>query len=252
LATARARHLRPALQHLIEARNRCPVLAHPHARLAEQRAEFISPDSASVYWERAMRLLPFDPELWFACAQQHLEDGRAEKAWPLWRRYLETTDRKLATILERAAPILGPDGVREALLPDHPGLLIAAGEQLFPKPDEIEKRRPFIEKAISNLDRADPQNGLILHQKAVLLKSLNEVERALDSYRAALKMEPRQTTWRFELAMLLRDQGRLDDAHTELETIKRQAPERKDIRDWLQVVEREIRLKSRLNDDKPK
>src|SRR5262249_55422123 len=54
----RAEHLAAAGRHLVAARDVCPVLAHPHARLGEISGTLARADAPVRYFERAARLLP--------------------------------------------------------------------------------------------------------------------------------------------------------------------------------------------------
>src|SRR5439155_20085470 len=134
------------------------------------------------------------------------------------------------------------DGIRERLLPAKPELFVAAANRLFPRPQEFEKRKPFLAQALALWNRSEPTDGPTLRQQALVQAALNRPDDALASYAAALKREPRQTAWRLEYARLLRDNGKLAAAQAELRILSKTAGDSAEVRDLLEVIDRELFL----------
>jgi len=237
-------HLAAATRHLVAARDLCPVLAHPHARLGEIAVGFARADSPVRYFERAARLLPSETDIWYGLGGAYLDAGRTDEAQAAWRRYLESGDRILAPLLDRAVAAWGVDAVREQLLPNRPDIWIAAAQHLFPKPGQFEQRRPFLEKALALMERQPPSADLS-YRRAALQRELKLDDAAESSYRAALRDAPSRVDWRFEFADFLNRRKKFDDARSELQTILERAPDHDGAKNLLAIVEREIQLRDR-------
>src|SRR5262249_47452943 len=59
------RHLEPALGHLLQARDACPLLADAHLQIGINVDQFRQAEPRRAYLERAKRLAPDDPEQWY-------------------------------------------------------------------------------------------------------------------------------------------------------------------------------------------
>jgi O-antigen ligase len=101
-------HRAAAARQLLVARDLCPLMRQPQALLAALADEFASPDPPRVYLERATRLAPTDPGLWYLLGVAEQEGGDAEAAWRSWRRSLELSDRHLSDIVKRLGGKAGP------------------------------------------------------------------------------------------------------------------------------------------------
>src|SRR5262249_48268734 len=119
-----------AVRHLVTARDLCPVLAHPHARLGELAAALSRADSPVRYFERAARRLPSESESWYGLGGAYLDVGRPAEAQAAWRRYLESGERLRRQLLDRAVAAWGVEAVRQSVLPDRPDVWIAAAQHL--------------------------------------------------------------------------------------------------------------------------
>jgi tetratricopeptide (TPR) repeat protein len=111
---------------------------------------------------------------------------------------------------------------------------------LFPNPGSAE-RRPFLEQALAILDQQTaPLTADDLHGKAQVLDSLGHPAGAVAAYEAALQLDPQQAGWRFALARLLYQQGRLQEARRELRTVLSQQPKNTRAQELLDGISREI------------
>ena len=218
-------HLVPALRHLLLARDLCPLRLEPHMQLAAYVEKLEKADPRSAYLGRAKLVVPNSPRLWYAWGGVELSDKDSEQACRSWRRCLELSDQYLPAILDQSAGRLTPQEVLGRVLPDDPGLLAKAASHLYPRPEQVAERRPFLERALALLEqRPGPLQAQDLHTKAVIHTSLGQPAEALATYRAALRREPRQADWRCEFAQLLYQQGHVQEAEDEVLIVLRQQP----------------------------
>jgi O-antigen ligase len=230
-------HLEPALDHLLQARDSCPLLAEAQLQLALNVEQFRQAPPRRAYLERAKLLAPDDPEQWYLCGVQELFEGEAEQAWASWRRSLELSDRYLADILTGVSRSPDVPGVLSQVLPERPASWLAAADQLYPEPEATADRRPLLEKALALLEQPPgPQTAAELHTLASTHAALGHLEPAVAAYRLALEKEPQQVGWRYELASLLCDQRRFSEARRELLTILATQPGHGQARGLLETV----------------
>ncbi len=214
----RREHVTPALRHLLRSRDLCPMRALVHLEIADHVADFTAADPREAYLERAKLLAPADPDLWYRCGLYERADGQPDRAWASWRRSLELSELDLPQILERSVATLGPRDTLRRVLPDRPGLLLAAAVYLDSRPGA--GSRLFRERALALLEgRPGPTSAEELHTRARIHRALGQPAAAVKAYRAALLQEPGRSEWRYELAEVSYEQGGYDDAHQELLTI---------------------------------
>src|SRR5262249_34859534 len=150
--------------------------------------------------------------------------GRPAEAQAAWRRYLESGERLRRQLLDRAVAAWGVEAVRQSVLPDRPDVWIAAAQQFYPKKEQAEQRRPFLEGALALLER-EPPSAESSYRRATLQRELKLDDAAESSYRAALRDAPNRIDWRFEFAEFLNRRKRFDAARTELRAILERSPD---------------------------
>jgi hypothetical protein len=235
------RYLEPALRHALEARDLCPLMSKPHARLAVYASRLRQADSRSAYLARAKMLASTDPELFFQAGLDEFLSGNVDDACQSWRRSLELSSLYLPQILPLASQKLGAADMLEKILPDKPDILIAAANQLYPATGSVSDRRPFLERAVTALEnRPPPWKAEDIRLKGSLLATLGRLTEAEAAYQAALLQQPRQAPWRFELARILVQDGQLKEAQRELRIVRAQEPGNAEARNLLDLVERKI------------
>ncbi len=228
-------------------RDSCPVLSEPYLILATYRRHLPSADDQSSYLRRVKLLAGSDPELWYLCGVEELLANDSTRAWASWRRSLELSDRFRSPILAVGSRLLTPARMVDLLLPDKPGLLVAAAFELYPEANAADRRRPFIQRALHLLEnQQDDVKADDLHVKAVVLRELRQPAKALAVYEQLLGRDPGHAEWRYENARLLYEQGRLDDARRELNILLAQHSKHAAGRELLAIVLAElIRKKQR-------
>jgi O-antigen ligase/tetratricopeptide (TPR) repeat protein len=232
------KHLEPALGHLLQARDSCPLLADAQLQIAINVDQFRHAEPRRAYLERAKRLAPDDPEQWYLCGVQESFDGDTDQAWASWRRSLELSDRyqeDILTVVGKGDDVLG---VLNRVLPERSHWWLTAAAQLYPAPEAAAQRRPLLEKAAELLQEPPgPQTAADWHTLASTHAALGQVEPALAAYRTALDREPQQAGWRLELARLLCEQRRFSEARGELLTILATQPGNGQAKALLETVE---------------
>jgi O-antigen ligase/tetratricopeptide (TPR) repeat protein len=166
-------HILPALRALRTARELCPLYPEVHARLGVYARYFAASEPPLVHLERAKRLLPSDPEVWFACGAESLAAGDIPGAATNWRRSLELSPTTLKAIV-RSAGHFPPADLRDRVLPDDPVVMTAAADELFPdRAARRDERVPFLAKAVAAVDRPN----LTLAQMNAVAAAGDELDR---------------------------------------------------------------------------
>jgi tetratricopeptide (TPR) repeat protein len=216
-------HLLPALSHYLTARDLCPLLDRPHVRLATYHDRLRSADARGAYLKRAKRLLAGEPDLWYVCGLQELRDGQPEEAWKSWRRCLECSGGHLPAILKELAQHPGAAGAIDRVLPDRLALLLAAARSLV-LPEESAHKEKLLARALSLLERpGGTATAEDCRLKAEIHVLRDEPDLAITAYEQALERRP-DAAWRYELARLLRERGRLHQARRELRALLEEQP----------------------------
>jgi O-antigen ligase len=216
-------HLLPALRHYLLARDLCPLLSMPHVRLATYRDRLQDADPCGAYLKRAKRLLAGEPDLWYVCGLQELRDGQPEEAWKSWRRCLECSARHLRAILKEVVRQPGAAQVSDRVLPDRPPLLLAAARSLV-LPEESAHKERLLARALALIEGL---GGAVSAEECGIRAEIHvlrdQPDQAITAYEQALEIRP-DAAWRFELARLLRERGRLQQARRELRTLLAEQP----------------------------
>ncbi len=234
------RQLETALQHTLHARNLCPILAEPHARLAAHREAFALADSKSAYMNRAKRLAPADAHLWYLCGLQELTDNQFDSAWESWKQSLSLSEVGLPRILDRALVVLTPEQMLEKLIPNRPEVLLAAAMYFYPDPQSDAERVPFLERALAALPQsASTLTASDLQTKATICRLLDRKDEAVRSYQASIAANPEQIAPRLELATLLLELDKPAEARYELQLILGLQPSHQEARALLEEMDRQ-------------
>lgn len=214
------------LQQILRARELCPLLATPHARLAYYVGHFASAESRTTYMDRAKFLAPADPQLWYLCGQLEWEDGNQDAACENWKRSLALSPRYRTRILSQSAAGLSTDQFLNQLLPDEPQVLWAAAHELYPRAEDAPLRKPLFEKAIRLAEiQPQPWTAEQWHTVALLKQALELRDEALAAYRQAVRRDPLRVDWRCELASLLHESGDSEEAWRQVRAVLTQQPQ---------------------------
>lgn len=238
------------VEQMIVARNLCPFLARSHARLAAWafdanggKAGMAKSDPAENYWNRAIRLAPYDVDLLYFAGQFQLRQNKTEVAWDLWRRSLALQPKHLRDIVTAALPRIGGDGVLTRILPDDAGQIIDTANIMASQPHDASIRRKLLSKAKDLLANVT-DNAVSAYQLAKCCQALGENEAARKNYERAVDLFPRRIEWRYDFAKFLHsldtDSSRRE-ALTECERIIEIYP------GWGPAINLQNQLRSELN-----
>ena len=240
-ASLEDKHLLPALQHCIEARNLCPLNPEPHLRLAALGRMFDKAEAPSVYRNRAKMIAPRDPFIFYQCGVQESESGQNELAWQSWKVSLELSDSFLSQILERSRHQMTPTQMLSRILAKRPHQLASAANYLFPDAEAARtERRPFAREILRLLHEQPNWRAKDFHLAATAYATLGRYAEGRSAFERSLTDEPQQIIWRYEFAFFLYRHGHYEEAQIELLTILQQQPRHRRAQDLL------LKLKERL------
>ncbi|HEY2784805.1 MAG TPA: O-antigen ligase family protein [Fimbriiglobus sp.] len=213
------------------ARDLCPVIPQPHFHLGlykqlDEREHghkfFVSADSAEVYFDRVTKLIPIDPEAWYAAGVEAYDRGALESAWKKWKRSLELSDRQLAPILEAARKKgITDKQLLDELLPSDAVILMKTADQLYPNPDtEKASRDPFLQRAAEILKTKSSPSVAELEVLARVCENNNDREGARAAWYRAVNADPNNLGLRDRFATWLEGDELFDEAIPQLEFLK--------------------------------
>ena len=237
-------HIYPALRLLRAARAADPIAPRPHTRLALYAGYFARSEPPAVHFARAKRLLPADPDVWFASGKEAYRRRDLATAWDDWRRSLAVSTRHLGPILRAARADLTPADMAAHLLPDDPVVLLAAVEQLFPDHEAgAAERRPYLEAVVARVAaRTDPSPEELV-AAATAYDGLGRRDEAWQAWRRAVDAGPNRTDVRDAYARWLELEEEYEEVIPHLEWLGQQSHGDPVIRDRLDAAQHGLKLK---------
>ena len=231
-------YIYPAMRHAVLARRASPMLPNPHLLMAQLSGLNGSIDSYQRHAERSLLVVPSDPDLLFLTGALHYLAGNQELAFLNWRQSLSYSQHNLEKITlladpEHTATIEQID----MLYPDSPKLLLSLARQAYR--DNAVAQQYLLGRAFSSLD-LDEQ--MPLEEKEYVRYTIrlmqNRPDEAIPHLQEALMISPSKTQWRYSLSILLRDQGRIEEAQKEAKRCVRAEPANKKYKDLLRELNR--------------
>ena len=215
----------PGLWHVVRARDLAPTFGGTHVRLAAYRDALDRADPPERYLQRAVLLVPADPELWYLSGLLAMLRDARETACQHWKRSLELSDRFLPEILGRASAWLGPEETAVRVLPEQPAVLLRAAAVLFPRPEDAAQRQQLYNRALAEYDRRkEPLDAEGRFLQAQLLWELQRRQEAVERLEQALERRPGRVDWRLTYAQWLVALDRWQEAREEVRGILLQQP----------------------------
>jgi tetratricopeptide (TPR) repeat protein len=248
VALLRPPDLPSALKAARAARNRLPLLPGPHLRLGTYAHLFVRGEPAAVHFERAKRVAAFDPDVWYLSGAAALDRGDLEAAWADWREALRRSPRRVGLIARQAVRFLPPEQVRARILPDDPGVWMAATADLFPDPQADPKPRQDWLRAAANRWEAGPRPdrpaGWVAWASA--LEELGDRPAALKVLRTAADQFTDSILVRNELATRLEGEELYEEAVPHLEWLTAALGGRGDFQDRLAAARHGAKLRREI------
>jgi tetratricopeptide (TPR) repeat protein len=234
--------LRTAASHYRAARNLCPLLPEPHARLAVLTNVFAQADPVPTYLNRAKRLSPADADLPYFSGVELLRLGQTEAAWADWRRSLELDPRHLSAIWTMARARLGAVAASEQVLPPHARLFLLVAEQTA----DPAERKVLNARAYELLRTQPAQTPAEWFRVGQLCRQLERPDEAVRAFRTALDRELGRAEWRWEFALYLEELDRLSDAEQETGRLLSREPTNPQYLGLRALIRRQLELQAEL------
>jgi len=217
-------HLGGALEQLALARRCCPLFPEVHVRMAELSVLGGELAGDEIHLARARMLSPGDPHVLFHAGLLELQAGRLEMACESWRRSLTLS-------LEYLEPILGLAGRQVSLwhmvhkvLPASPRLLVKLARQRYATAGDAAIRGMLVERAGGLVETADLPDAERHYLRGAVLSMKGLDGRAIEELSRAVELEPAAVEWRYELALLLKQNARITEARAHARLCARMDP----------------------------
>jgi tetratricopeptide (TPR) repeat protein len=227
----------PAMAEFVQARRHCPLLPYAHLGIAELSGLFVGPDEDRLPLERARRLAPADLRILFESGVADLNAGRREVACESFRQGLALGTRYLSEILAVSEERLSLLEVAERVLPDSPQLLLDfAARKQYQSARYTAVRHRLAQRALDAIDQCDLTDDEKCHFRASALAIQERYGEAIAEGERAVRMQPRQLPWRYELAVLLKNEGNLEGAHEHARVCAMLNPSKREYRQLLEQI----------------
>ncbi len=214
--------LHPAIEHFLLARRACPLLPEVHLGLGELCGLVVDPAGDGDHLDRARRLVPTHSGYLFQSGLLDFQAGRRDTAYQSWKQDLTLSERRLSDVLRLVGGQVGDLETVRKLLPDSPGLLVRLAKNAADEHANV--RRTLAQRALELLDEADlPEHERhYLRGSAFVLRE--QYPEAIDSFYWAVEARPQETMRRYELALLLAQEGRIKEAYEQAVLCARREP----------------------------
>jgi O-antigen ligase len=254
---------------LLDIRATCPTYAPPYAAAAQIELKALNqPGPANQLMDVAHRLAPSDPSVLMADAELKTDLDQVTQACALLQTCVEAdrswTPRAVSMMLSQNRPDLAMQICGSNMYdlidllhrlppapqpqPVAPQLIIGSAkneatknealknEAVQQEPSPLEKIRAQLFAKINQLAARPDADQNALATFAQLCLDNGDAESAVLNYRRALEGDYSQIDWRLGLARALVTTGQTEAAISELRTCQRLAPERNDVRDYLETI----------------
>ncbi|MCA9038906.1 MAG: O-antigen ligase family protein [Planctomycetaceae bacterium] len=228
--------LQPAFTHFKASLESCPLQSHTHYRL--NQLGMLDPNWTfqNEHLSRAERLGSWKSQLMFLAGKTRLYLGQRELALKDWRQSLEINPQHLDQVIKLTYRWIKPEELLDQLLPQKPELLIVIAENLYATPQTEEGRDLTLARLEKLLEEGTWPAGAEEYYRAQIAVLRGETEVALDFFWKAINLNPTDLDWNFQYAMLLRAEGKLQEAERILDYCVRQAPQRTRFSHMLNLV----------------
>ena len=236
--------LRQAARALVAATRASPLPASPLLLLAELAPVVSEHMIDAELLEHCRNRAGGDHELLLECGFVELQAGRTEQALADIRRSAEANPVRVAVALRAAAPWIPAERLVREGLPEQPELLVKLARDDFKPPEYAELRHALLERGTELLEETGLEPAERYQLEGVILALRDQVDEAVERQKQAVNARPEKSAWRFQLALLLRQQGDVELAWEHARTCVRMEPDNKRYEALLQELIR-ARLTSR-------
>jgi tetratricopeptide (TPR) repeat protein len=235
------KHLRPALQHLLDARAACPLLLDTHIRLAELCGLVVDPGNDVEHLRHAATVGAGQAADQYYIGLLHIQAGRTEIACEVWRTAVRVAPELLPQVLEAAKQYVDLTDRRAiaSLLPDSPEVLILAARDHLKEEKYGNSRRHVLQQARLLLRQADLPEAERCYLEGIVLGLDAQTLHAVQYLTRAVELSPGTAKYRFQLALLLRQRGLLERARKQAVLCVQIAPDNAQYEQLLRELIRE-------------
>ncbi len=205
-------HLVPALRRLVQSRRACPLLPDVHLLIAQLSVLASDPAENDIHLVRAKQAAPAVPGVAYESGALEFQAGRTEQAADSWQRCLALDASELPEIVRHLRMMGKMPVLLNRVLPDSPELLIRVARN-----DKITgsaaTRAAILDRASSLVEGNGYAEDEREHLRGAICALRGENAAAVDNYSRAVQLCPENLPWRYELALLLKQEKRLAEAH---------------------------------------
>lgn len=205
-----------AVWHLQRARCESPLFADVHLLLAELEPAVSAHSARHKSVRAAQRVAGAAVNLHAECGLVELQAGRGMQALSAWRRCIELNGTLLPMFLKIALHNDELVAKAEFLIPDSLPLLLEAAGQLESTGQSGALQARLLRRAEDILDKGELPTAQRYFFRSRILALQGRVPQALAHCSRAVELNPREPHWRYELATLLKSQGRWAQARDQM------------------------------------
>ena len=239
-----------ALRHLRLARRSCPLLPESHLLLAQLSVLETGDVDNRQHLERVRQTARGNPGILTRCGLLELQAERTDLACKSWRMSLELTVGQLPAIVELARPHMDLAANIPQMVPNSPELIVQIAGTHFDGEGDEKIRRSLLDKAEGLLlarQFDEAKRRLLLGRIASQRTAHRQAVRYLTE---AVAMRPENSHWRYELAVALKQAGRLPEAQEQARVCVRTDPENQQYEALLrEVIRAQLSLRRRSHAD---
>jgi O-antigen ligase/tetratricopeptide (TPR) repeat protein len=218
----------------------CPTYAAPYATAAQiEFATLSRPDIATTFMQKALQLGRSDPAILMPAAELDIHLGNAEASVPLLRDCVKADN----SWNQHAADLLLAQDRSDLAIKVCQGkadqltnILVHLPAPGKPATPTQAASRIQLLSEITQLSQQPDTSPWVLATLASSALNQNDPATATKYYQRALEKDYRQVDWRLGLARALVACGQTDQAIAEIRACERMAPQRNDVRDYLQEL----------------
>ena len=205
-----------AIRHAYLARNACPLLGKSHARIAELGIAICRVLPEDHHIEFARRLSVSKAGDLFHCGQIAYQSDSLELALDCWRGCITASPEYLDRVFLICPPEINRDWKWDRLLPDAPEKLIALTRLRLPSNQRMLLCQAIGKKAegLKAMHALSEEEGLYIAGVVNLVRG--HAAKGISLLCRAVGMRPGMTRWRYDLAIVLQKEGRVDEAIEQL------------------------------------
>lgn len=233
-----------ALTYFKYSRESSPIQPLVHLRIAEIKGVIREARSGDVDMERALSLAPSNPSFQKVAGIYYLQSGLVEGAIDHLKQYLKLDPRGYQNLMKilsgRTSRNIVPVSEKKVLeiLPDDGQMILDYVNQYMP--EDSAQKEEFLKRAASvvlDIEYPKREDNILLGQ---IRSKQGELELALDAYETAGRRDPNDLAVKYEITLLLKGLGRLDEALALAKVLKLRGPKKAGYDRLVEEIELEI------------